>query len=73
MKQVIVSVPESKYAFFQELIQALGYEAQSQEIPITPAMDAGIERELELISNDPSYLLNWEEARKTLRRSNGSA
>ena len=73
MKQVIVNIPENKYQFFQELIRSLGYEAYSQDVAITPAMDAAIEHELKQIVEEPSYLLDWNEARKTLRRSGGHA
>jgi hypothetical protein len=73
MKQVIVNIPDGKYQFSQELIRSLGYEAYSQDVTITPAMDAAIDHELNQIVEDPSYLLNWNEARKTLKRSGGNA
>ena len=71
MKQIIVNIPDNKYPFFEELIASLGYEAHSNDGPITPAMDAAIDEELQRIKEDPGYLLDWKEARKTLRLSSG--
>lgn len=73
MKQVVVNVPEAKLPFLNELFHALGYEAYTQESPVTPAMDAAIQHELQQIEHNPNYLLDWREARKTLKRGNSHA
>ncbi len=73
MKQLIVKVPDNKYPFFQELIQSLGYEAFSNDSHVTPAMEAAVNAEFKRIVEELAYPLNWSEARKTLRRSNGHA
>ena len=67
--QLTVNVPENKMAFFIELIESLGFMVDKNTDHSFPSQEqidlAMIEHNK--IQEDPSYCLDWEEARKTLK------
>ncbi len=64
MKQVTLNIPDSKYQFFIELIDNLGFD-KAEEIFI-PEEHKAIVRE-RILNSNPEDLIPWEEARKQLR------
>lgn len=63
MKEVTLKIPDSKYQFFMELVQQLGFE-ESEDINI-PEEHKAIVRE-RIKNSKPEELIPWEEARKQL-------
>jgi hypothetical protein len=58
-------------AFFLELVRSLGFvKVEEQEVPATILSQKQIilvEEERKKIKNNPDYLLDWKEARKSLK------
>ena len=62
MKQITLNIPDSKYQFFVELINNLGFD-KSEEVNILDQHKT-IVRERTLRSNEnPERLLNWDEVK----------
>lgn len=69
MKEVILRIPEKKFAFFMELIKHLGFEAE--EIDEIPEEHKTIVRE-RIKSANPEHMIAWKDARKQLKFKNNS-
>lgn len=69
MQQLTVQVPDNKMAFFLELAHNLGFivDNNQQKDVLTARQIEEVNAERQKIKNDPGYLLDWEEARKTLK------
>ncbi len=67
--QLTVHVPDNRLAFFMELVESLGFKVEKNTEHAYPSQEqidmAMIEHKK--IQEDPSYCLDWEEARKTLK------
>lgn len=71
MQSLTVKIPDNKLAFFLELINSLGFVKVEKEEIVTNVLSQEqiklIEEERNKIKNNPDYLLDWNEARKSLR------
>lgn len=73
MQQLTVRIPDSRVPFFIELARNLGIEVapDNSSTESSPALSAAqielVEAERQKIKDNPDYLLDWEDARKTLR------
>lgn len=71
MQNLNIKVPENKLAFFLELINSLGFvKVEEQEAAsniLSPKQINQVEEERKKIKNNPEYLLDWNEARKSLK------
>ncbi|HRP88682.1 MAG TPA: hypothetical protein PKX92_01450 [Edaphocola sp.] len=74
MQNLTLKIPENKLFFFLELINILGFvKVEKQETPATILSQEQIkqiEEERNKIKNNPDYLLDWKEARKSLNSFN---
>lgn len=69
MQQITVEVPENKLAFFIELVRSLGFARVgnvTKNDVLTEDQKVLINIEREKIKSDPNYMLDWDEARKSL-------
>lgn len=67
MKHITLHIPENKYAFFMELLKSFDYIKVEEEIAI-PEEHKNIVRERSKLSkNNPSRLLNWDEAKQNIK------
>lgn len=71
MQNLNIKIPENKLAFFLELINSLGFvkveEQESTSNVLSPEQINQVEEERKKIKNNPEYLLDWNEARKSLK------
>ena len=69
MQQLTVQVPDNKMAFFLELVHNLGFIAgnNKQKEVLTAQQIEEVNAERQKIKDNPDYLLDWDEARKTLK------
>jgi len=71
MQNLTVKIPDNKLAFFLELVNSLGFvKVEKQEAPATVLSQEQVklvEEERQKIKNNPDYLLDWNEARKSLK------
>ncbi len=69
MQELKVQVPESKMAFFLELAHNLGFivDNSSSTAILSKQQIEEVEIERRKIKEAPNYLLDWDEARKTLK------
>lgn len=71
MQKLTVKIPDNKLAFFLELVNSLGFvKVEKQEAPATVLSQEQVklvEEERKKIKNNPNYLLDWNEARKSLK------
>lgn len=71
MQNLTVKIPDNKLAFFLELVNSLGFvKVEKQEAPATVLSQEQVklvEEERKKIKNNPDYLLDWNEARKSLK------
>ncbi len=68
--QLTVEIPENKVDFFLELMASLEFvhiNNTTDGSVITEGQKRLINEELRKISEDKNYLLDWKEARKTLK------
>jgi hypothetical protein len=67
MKQIVLKIPEEKYAFVMELLKSFNYLKIEEEYPI-PKVHKDIVLERSAASKkDPSRLLDWDDAKKSLK------
>ena len=64
MKQVTLNIPDSKYQFFIELINHLGFDKPA-ELPI-PEWQKNIVRD-RIKNSKPEEYLSWDEAEKKIK------
>ena len=67
--QLTINVPDDRIAFFIERAESLGFKVENEidhTYPSQEQIDAAM-IEHKKIQEDPSYCLDWEEARKTLK------
>lgn len=73
MKDLTVRIPENKLAFFLELINSLGFvkidQGESDSSILSKEQIKLIEEERTKIKTNSGYLINWEEARKSLKHN----
>lgn len=71
MQKLTVKIPDNKLPFFLELVNSLGFvKVEKQEAPATVLSQEQVklvEEERKKIKNNPDYLLDWNEARKSLK------
>lgn len=71
MQNLTVKIPDNKLAFFLELINSLGFVKVEKEEAVTNVLSQEqvklVEEERKKIKNNPDYLLDWNEARKSLK------
>jgi hypothetical protein len=71
MQNLTVKIPDNKLAFFLELVNSLGFvKVEKQEAPATVLSQEQVklvEEERKKIMDNPDYLLDWNEARKSLK------
>lgn len=71
MQNLTVKIPDNKLAFFLELVNSLGFVKVEKEEAATTILSQEqvklVEEERNKIKNNPDYLLDWKEARKSLK------
>jgi hypothetical protein len=67
MQQLTVKIPDNKLSFFMELVQSLGFVQVDKSSTLTDQQIELVNIERSKMKNDPSYMLEWEDARKTLK------
>lgn len=71
MQNITVKIPDNKLAFFLELVNSLGFvKVEKEEAALSVLSQEQIkqvEEERNNIMNNPDYLLDWNEARKSLK------
>jgi len=65
MKEITLKVPDSKLAFFMELVKQLGLKVRQEEIVIPEEHKAIVRKRIQ--NSKPEDLIPWEEARKQLQ------
>jgi len=70
MQNLTIKIPDNKVAFFLELIHNLGFVKidKQENVPVLSQEQIQlVEEERIKIRQNPDYLLNWEQARKSLK------
>lgn len=67
MQQLTLKIPDNKLSFFLELVQSLGYVQVDKNTVLSEQQIELVIIERSKMKNDPNYMLDWEEARKTLK------
>lgn len=71
MQNLTVKIPDNKLAFFLELVNSLGFVKVEKEEAATNVLSQEqinlVEEERRNIKNNPDYLLDWNEVRKSLK------
>ena len=67
MQQLTLKIPDSKLSIFLELVQSLGYVEVEENSVLSEQQIELVDIERSKIKKDSSYMLDWEEARKTLK------
>ena len=68
MQNISLQIPDSKYSFFMELVQSLGFvRINTKSNALTEEQIGLLEDERRKLKEDPSYSLDWETARKSLK------
>jgi hypothetical protein len=71
MQNLTVKIPDNKLDFFLELINSLGFVKVEKEEAATTILSQEqiklVEEERNKIKNNSDYLLDWNEARKSLK------
>jgi hypothetical protein len=67
MQQLTLKIPDSKLSFFLELVQSLGYVEVEENSVLSEQQIELVDIERSKIKKDSSYMLDWEDARKTLK------
>ncbi|MEX2592800.1 MAG: addiction module protein [Anditalea sp.] len=60
MKEVTLKIPESKFTFFMELVEQLGFEV-AEELEISEAHKAIVRDRIKKSDQNPERLLDWEQ------------
>lgn len=70
MQNLQVTIPDNKLPFFLELLNSLGFAKVKQQevssIILSKEQLMLVEKERTEIKNNPDYLLDWEDAQKSL-------
>ncbi len=66
MQELTLKIPDNKLSFFMELVKSLGFIQVKEEV-LTPQQKELVNQERNLVKENPDYLLDWENARKSLR------
>lgn len=66
MKEITLKIPESRLAFFMELVEQLGFEVAG-ELEISEEHKALVRERIRRSDQDPDRLLDWEEAQDNFR------
>lgn len=68
MHNLTVKIPDNKLAFFLELVNSLGFvKVEAATNILSQEQIKLVEEERNKIKNNPDYLLDWKEARKSLK------
>jgi hypothetical protein len=71
MQNLTVKIPDNKLAFFLELINSLGFVKVEKEEAATNVLSQEqiklVEEERKKIKNNSDHLLDWNDARKSLK------
>ena len=71
MQNLTVKIPDNNLAFFLELVNSLGFvKVEKQEAPaqvLSKEQIKLVEEERQKVKQNPDYLLDWNEARKSLK------
>ena len=71
MKHVTLNIPDDKYSFFMELLENFEYIIIEKDPPeITEEQKSIVRERIDKSKDDPSRLLNWDEAKKKLKYKN---
>lgn len=66
MKEITLKIPESRLAFFMELVEQLGFEVAG-DLEISEEHKALVRERIRRSDQDPDRLLDWEEAQDNFR------
>jgi len=67
MKQIVLKIPEDKYAFVMELLKSLKYLKIEEEYAIPEVQKDIVLERTAASKKDPSRLVNWEDAKKSIK------
>lgn len=62
MKQVILNIPDSKYAFFMELVKSLGF-VKAADVTIPEEHKKIVKQRIAASEKHSERLLDWEEVK----------
>ena len=65
--QLTLNVPDNKLSFFMELVNSLGFVQLEQTGVLTSMQKELVDAEIMKAKNNPEYMLDFEEAWKTLK------
>lgn len=66
MKQVILNIPDSKYSFFMELVNNLGF-VKTIDTVISEDQKKIVMQRIAASDKNPERLLNWEEVKNDFK------
>ena len=67
MKKLILHIPDNKYSFFMELLKNFDFiSVEEKETEIPEYQKEEVRRRTKKSEEDPSRLMNWENAKKTI-------
>ena len=67
MKKLILHIPDNKYSFFMELLKNFDFiSVEEKETEIPEYQKEEVRRRTKKSQEDPSRLINWENAKKTI-------
>lgn len=66
MKQVILNIPENKFAFFMELVKNLGF-VKAEVISIPEEHKKEVRNRIAATSKNPERLLDWNDIKNDFK------
>jgi hypothetical protein len=67
MKQIVLKIPEEKYAFVMEFLKSFKYLKIEEEYPIQEVQKDIVLERIAASKKDPSRLVDWEDAKKSIK------
>jgi len=67
MKKIVVHIPDNKYTFFMELLKNFDFiSVEEKEMELPEDQKDEVRRRIKKSDEDPSRLMDWDEAKKKI-------